>query len=146
MNPQTIFQNIDTLSHYGYYLSGVLNEAIFSNQISAALETARRRHRPTAKITTTNIDKIITVDGEIRGILELKVVHKNYIHISQSEQEILQTLSEKHSAPALIITKHIPSNKLQVLSLNDPTLRDTKIPLIGKITPSDLITILEGLL
>ena len=88
------------------YAERKLQEEIFSLEISALFEKAKKEYNVSGYLNTCDIDKLVRVDDEFKAIIELKYIKHGLLNIRFNQNKTLKLLSEKLQVPVFYVAKN----------------------------------------
>jgi len=112
---ETIFKQEHYFRHFSNYVIKRMNELKFGIEFSSLIQQAKNiPEKPVKRISITDVDKIVSVKGDIRGIFELKnPIFQNSdseeFRVKLSQFDTLRTLSRQLNVPVFYLIKFSPN-------------------------------------
>lgn len=112
---ETIYQQEKAFKHFSNYVIKRMNELKFGIEFASLVQQAKDiPKKPIQRISITDVDKIVSVKGDIRGIFELKnPVFQNSdseeFRVKLSQFDTLRALSRHLDVPVFYLIKFSPN-------------------------------------
>ena len=111
---ETIYQQEKAFKHFSNYVIKRMNELKFGIEFASLVQQAKDiPKKPIQRISITDIDKILSVKGEIKAFFELKspIYQQNNgeFIVNLSQFDTLRTLSRMTDVPVFYLIRYAPN-------------------------------------